>query len=247
MWTTVNPGSGAAHAAAADRLIVVEPRLPPNTSTTGRSGGQVELAPSLLGAPVEHGPRDGPSGDLIARRVLAGYREGEEDAAGEGGAQAIRQAEVGVDLEQRGGDAQHPGGGEHRPGHVAPAAEDDIRAHIAQDSDAPRRRQTGQPEPADERRRGLPRQAGDRIGVERVPGGGHEPRLDPVGRAGERDRCASSRELGGHRQRRHDVARGSACCDQHRRSPFGIAGGVLWWHPGWKRSRGRGGVRPGPR
>ena len=153
MWTTVNPGSGSAHAAAADRLIVVEPRLPPNTSTTGRSAGQVELAPALLGAPLEHGPRDRPAGDLVAGRVLPGDREREEDAARERRAQAVGQAEVGVDLEQRRGDAQHAGGGEHRPGDVAPAAEDDVGAHIAQDADAPRRRQTGQPEPADERRR----------------------------------------------------------------------------------------------
>ena len=152
-----------------------------------------------------------------------------------------------VDLEERRRDPQHAGGGEHGPRDIAPAAEDDIGAHLAQDAGAARGGQPREAETAHERRRRLPRKSRDGERVEGVSGGGHEPGLDPVGRSCECDRCAPSRELGGHRQRRHDVARCSAGGDQHRRSPFGIAGGILWWHPGWRRSLGRGGVTPGVR
>ena len=119
MWTTVNPGSGSAQAAAADRLMVVDPEAAAEHEHDGPVGREVELPPALVGAPLEHGPRHRPAGDLIPGRILARDRERQEHAAREGRTEAVGEPQVRVDLEERRRDPQHAGGGEHRAGDIA--------------------------------------------------------------------------------------------------------------------------------
>ena len=91
-------------------------------------GGQVELAPALLGGRVQHRPRHRPAGELVARRPQVVDRERQEYPPRERRRHPVGQAEVCVDLEQRRRDALHRRGGQHRTGHVAAAAEDHVGA-----------------------------------------------------------------------------------------------------------------------
>ena len=232
MWTTVNPGSsvgpgrggrpvqrGRAQAAAEDEH---DPAV----------AGKVELAPALLRRRVEHRPGYRPARELVAGRAEVADREREEHPARERRGHPVGEAEVRVHLHQRRRDAHAGCRGQHRPGHVAAPAEHDVGPDAAEDARARGRGEGGQAEPAHQAERRPPREPGHVIGVERIAGGGDEPGLDPLGRAGEHDVGASSRELCGDRQRRHDVACGSSGCDQHPRAAAGVA-------CGWRRCHRR--------
>ena len=124
--------------------------------------------------------RDGPADDAVLRAVTARDVVGEEDTACQGCGQPVCEPEVRVRLAQRRRHALETRGEHHRPGHVPPAAEDDVRSAAPQDAQARERRAHGPPERADELDPELPGEAGDGERVELEAGLRNQPRLDAV-------------------------------------------------------------------
>ena len=176
------PGPGA------DRELVERPRAGERTEDGDDRSlhGQPEAAPPLPLRRASMGERDGspddahfpsrPSGDLVREQQHLRERRGEP----------VREAEVCVRFGHRRRDAAKPCRDDHRAGDVAACAEDDVGPASAQDREAVRRRRRGLPGSANLGGARSPWEAGDRERVEREPRLRHQPRLDAVGRPGER-------------------------------------------------------------
>ena len=158
--------------------------------------------------------RDGPAGDAVLGSVAAGDLVGEEDTPCERRRKPVRQPEMRIGLRQSRGHLPPPRGIDHRPGDVATAAEDDVRAAALQDRRAGSRRAACPQQRAKERDRRPAREARDLEGVELVAGFGDEPSLDAIRRPGERHRDAALPKRCRDRERREHVTGCSAGCDQ---------------------------------
>jgi hypothetical protein len=158
--------------------------------------------------------RHGTARDAVLRPVAARDPVGEEDAAGEGRREPVREPEVRIGLGQRGRDLPSPGGVDHRPGDVAAAAEDDVRAAAPEDLSARARRAARPQERAQQGDGGPARKAGDLERVELVARLGDEPSLDAIRRSGERHADAALPQRLRDGERRQDVTRRSARGDQ---------------------------------
>ena len=176
--------------------------------------GQAEATTALVLRDAAMLGGHGPAGDAVLRAVAAGDLVREEDAPRERRREAVREPEVGVGLRQRGGQLPPPGRVDHRPGHVAAAAEDDVRPAALQDRRAGARRAAGPDQRAQERGRRAARKAGDLERVELVARLGDEPSLDAIRRPGERHRDAALAERCRDRERREHVTGCSAGRDQ---------------------------------
>jgi hypothetical protein len=138
-------------------------------------------------------------------------RKGEEDAPGEGHGEAVGEAEVRVGLGEGSRDPQDSSGQDHRPGHVATGAEDDVGAAATEDPDALRGRRGRPSERPQEAGARLARETlhSERVEVEaRVRG---EALLDGVRTPGERDGRAAGAQSLRDGERGQDVPGGPAC------------------------------------
>ena len=186
MWSTAGPSS--AQAPTASSLSERAPASAPKTRRRARSTGSPKrLRPSScvaprwasgIGSPDDAHLPSRPSGDLVREEQPLRERRGEP----------VREAEVGVRLGHRRRDAAKPCRDDHRPRDVAACSENDVGPASAQDREAMggrRRRLPGGPHLGGAR---SAREARDRERVERETRLRHQPRLDAVGRAGERHR-----------------------------------------------------------
>ena len=180
----------------------------------GPALGQAEATAALVLRDAAMLGRDRPAGDAVLGSVAAGDLVGEEDAPRERRREPVREPEMGIGLRQRGGHLPPPRRIDHRPGHVAAAAEDDVRPAALQDRRAGARRAARPEQRADERDRRPAREAGDLERVELVAGLGDEPSLDAIRRPGERHRDAALAKRCRDRERREHVTGCSAGRDQ---------------------------------
>ena len=128
-------GPSAANASSATSFSARAPRLPPKTSSTRPVLGQLEPTAGLGGGDLLRQP-ERPADHAVLRAVSPRHRIREEDAAGEGSGQPVRQAQVGVGLGQGCRDPPAPGGEDHRARDVAASAVDDVRPPLGQDPGA---------------------------------------------------------------------------------------------------------------
>ena len=148
-------------------------------------GRQVE---DLARLGLRNGPRarrDRPADDAHLRAEARRDRVREEEPAGERRREAVREAEVCVRLAERGGDAHRCGCEDHRAGDVAAAAEHHVGASRAKDPPARAWSRAGEQQRAGERKRRLPRQAGDPERVELEAGFRNQLSFDAIRRPGE--------------------------------------------------------------
>ena len=167
-------------------LIERAPASAPATSSTGPSGGSSKISRASSCGIGRARAGIGRPTTRNSRPVAPLERVGEEDRLRERQRHPVREAEVGVGLGQRRRDVHGRGREHHRPGDVAAGAVDDVAAPPAQDRAAGARRDAGAVERAEERRRGLPREAADPERVELVARFRDELRLDAIRRPGDR-------------------------------------------------------------
>ena len=169
--------------------------------------GRVALDPEMS-------PRNGPADDAVLRPVAPGDLVREEHAACERCGQAIGETEVGVGFRECGRDAPEPRREHHGPRDVPASAQDDVRPAASEDAEArewsanglDQRPYESEPEPA--------REARDRERVELESGLRNQPRLDAVGRPGERHPGPLVAQRFRDGERRANVPCGSSRCDQ---------------------------------
>ena len=202
-------GPSAPHASTARSFNACAPWLPPKTSTTGPSSGRSNRWRASACSISSTRPRRPPD-DPIPRPVAPGNRVREKHPSRERSRDPVRQPEMSIRLRQGRRDPLPPGRVDHRPRHVAAAAEDDVRPPRGKDLRARARRAPGEQHGPQLRASRPARQARDPERVELVPGLGDEPRLDPVRRAGEADADAAVPQRFGDREGRQDVAGGPA-------------------------------------
>ena len=174
-----------------------------------REHGTVRREPEARAALVSRRLRDARRGrspdDAILATVAPGDRVGEEDAPSEGRGEPVREAEVRVRLGQRGGDPAQARGQHHRACDVAAPAEDDVRPPAREDPAARERRPHRLGERAHQPEAESAREARDREGVELEARLRNEPRLDAVGRPGERHRHSALAQRFGDGERGPNV------------------------------------------
>ena len=196
---------------------VVEAARAGERAEEGNYGGirrQVEaVAPVCLREAAVVG-RHRSARDAVLGAVAPRNPVGEEDAAGEGRRQPVREAKVRVGLGERGRKLLPPGRIDHRPGDVASAAEHDVRPPPLQNRRARARRAAGADHGLEQRRRRPARQARDLERVELVARLGNEPSLDAIRRPGERHADAAFFQSCCDCERRQDVPGCSAGRDQ---------------------------------
>ena len=150
----------------------------------------------------------------VAAAVAPGDREGEADAPGEAGEQAVRQAQMAVGLGQHERDAPRHRRRPHRAGDVPAAAHHDVGPHVAQDAMRGADGADGPHGGARRLERVAAAQALDADRAQLVAGGRDELGLGPLP-ADEDDLGALSPQLVGDRYRGDDVTGCPAGCDQH--------------------------------
>ena len=185
----------------------------------GTALGQAEATTALVLGDATMLGRDRPAGDAVLGSVAAGDLVGEKDAPRERRREPVRQPEMCIGFRQRRGDLPPPRRIDHRPGHVATAAQNDVRPAALQDRRAGARRAAGLEQRAEERNRRSAREAGDLEGVELVARLGDEPSLDAIRRPGERHRDAAFPKRCCDRERREHVTGCSAGRDQAPQIP----------------------------
>ena len=144
-----------------------------------------ELAPLPLGGAEMRG-RYRPADHLVLAAVAPRDRIREEDPSRERRGEPIREPEVRVGLGQRGRYPAQPRGEHHRPRHVAAASEHHVRPSLREDPTARERRPHSLRQRTNEPDTKTPWEARDGERVELEAGLRNEPRLDAVGRPGER-------------------------------------------------------------
>ncbi len=181
----------------------------------GPLGRQLKAGPRLpAGNARARAGGDRPPRDAVPRRVAALERVGEEDPAGERRRESVGEPEVRVGFHQRRGNPPHARREDDRPGHVAAAAEDDVRPPPAEDARRSERcgrvdeRRAGQPE------RGPPRQPLHRECVERVARLRNEPGFDSPRRPGEGHRHFPLPQRLGDGERRSEMTERPSGRDQ---------------------------------
>ena len=199
-----------------DREVVQAPR--PRECAEERDhrpvGRQPEAAASLRRRDASVLGGDGASRDAVLPVPSARQVVGQEDAPCERRRQPVGEAEVRVGLGQRRRDLAPPRGVDHRPRHIATAAEDDVRTAALQDRGTGTGRAPGTEQGAQERDGRTAGEAGDLERVELVARLGDEPSLDAIRRPGERHRGAAGAQCCCDRQRREHVPGCSAGGDQ---------------------------------
>ena len=129
---------------------------------------------------------------------------------------------MGVGLGQGRRDPAQARRDDHRAGHVATAAEDDVGPALTEDRPAGERRLRSPHERAHELERRLAREAADLERVELEARLRNQPRLDAVGTAGERHARSARAQRFPDRERGSDVTGCSPCryhdCELRRRA-----------------------------
>ena len=173
-----------------------------------------EVRPALLSGHTEMRFRDRATDHPVLRAVPAGDLVGEEHPARERRRQAVREPEVRIRLGERRRNPTHPRRQHHWSGDVPATAEDDVRPAPPEDASAGERRPYRLEKGANESEAEPPRKPRDGKRVELESGLRNQPRLDAVGRPGERHRHPAVAQRLGDGERRSNVACGSARRDQ---------------------------------
>ena len=172
------------------------------------------------GRAIGRGRRDGAPGDAVARRLAPLEREGEAHAPRERRQHPVGEPEMRVGLGEDERDAAHHRGEPDGAGDVAAGAEHRRGALAAQQPQRPQHRADGPQRRAGGAQRVAAIQAAQRAErVQLVAGLRDERLLRPLA-ADEGDLGALSPQRVGDCQRRHDVPRRPAGCDQN---PLGHA------------------------
>ncbi len=196
--------------------MLCAPWLPPNASTTGRVGAQLEGLAAFFGRRIQLPGTERSPRDDVAGRLQTVDGEAQAEALHERPEQAVGHAEVGVGLERETGHAARRGDRDDGAAGEAAAADGHVRARLLEDA-------------PDVRYGGAEQSEGTRVGahvdaplepfeLERVGRVPLPDALDLGRRRHDDDARPAGLRLSRDGERRLQVTSGPPCCQQHGRA-----------------------------